>query len=230
MPPVQPNNNQAATTDYGTAYGEFGNVYDPEVQQVQTQLDAIPGQTATAMSSLDQAKANAFKTNATNANARGVLFGGVIPQANQDYTTNTYTPNVQKVNDTAAANTKTLQQKITDINQERANAANSLVVNTQNAQAQAAEAAQKASASAAKSAASAAQPTTNQIASGIRSALAKTTGGDGYVSPEDYAQAYIDWLNNGQSASSFNSAFSSFKNPTNGYYDYAIAQAVKRAS
>lgn len=224
MPP--PTNNPTPTTNLQTAYDEEAAQYQPLVDQVGVQLQALPGQQASALSSFDQAKANAFKDNSLTANSRGVLFSGYTPAQNDAYTTNTYNPAVKNLNDKTAATSQSLQDKITSINQERANAAQSLVTGTQNAQ----DAAAKSAASAAKTASNAAQPTTNQIASTIRSALAKTTGGDGYVSPEDYAQAYVDWLNNGQSASSFNSAFGSFKNPTNNYYDYAIAQAVKRAS
>lgn len=57
-----------------------------------------------------------------------------------------------------------------------------------------------------------------QIESGLRS----VKGGDGYVSPQDYAQAYKDWTQAGGDISSFNSKFGYLKNPKNGYYDYAI--------
>lgn len=242
----QPNNNQAATTDYNTAYGEFGNVYDPQVQDVQQQI-AQAGQThattlaqldqdkTTSLSSLDQAKVNAFSNNATTANARGLTFSGYTPYTNDAYVTNTYNPNVDKVNTTYGRNVdsenttfnqnnQSLQDKIIQINQSRANDANSLVNNTVQAQQQAAQDAAKASASAAK----AAQPSSAQVASAISSNLAKTTGKDGYVAPEDYAQAYVDWINSGGSASSFNSNFGRYKNPSNGYYNYAITEALKR--
>lgn len=235
MPPVAPTNNQAATTDYGTAYNEFGNEYDPQVAQINTQLAALPGQQQQQQSLLDQAKANAFTNNALTSNARGIMYSGYTPAKNTDYTTNTYNPSVQKLNTDFQNQTQTLQQKITDINQQRANDANTLVQNTQQAQAQAAAEALKVQQSAAKSASSkssstakAALPT--QIANQIRANLAQVTGKDGYVSPEDYAQAYIDWINNGQSASSFNTNFASFKNKANGYYDYAITEAIKRGS
>lgn len=250
---MNPNNNQAATTDYNTALGEFGSVYDPQVQAVQgqeaqaltdknTALSQLQQDNTTKLAQLDQAKANAFSNNALTANARGINFSGYTPQQNDAYTTNTYNPNVQaqntnyqrgvdSTNSTYNTNYQTLQDKITTINQQRANDANSLVQNTVQAQQQAAAAAAKAQASAAKTAASnakAAAPTSAQIATAISSNLAKVTGKDGYVAPEDYAQAYIDWINSGGSSSSFNSNFGRYKNPTNGYYDYAITQAVKR--
>lgn len=60
-----------------------------------------------------------------------------------------------------------------------------------------------------------------EIAAGLNS----VKGGDGYVSPQDYAAAYEDWLQLGGTVASFNSEFGSLKNPKNGYYNYAISQA-----
>lgn len=243
---MQPNNNQAATTDYNTAYAEFGNVYDPQVQAAQAQqaqvlqakntaLAQLDQDKTTSLSQLDQAKVNAFKDNATTANARGLTFSGYTPYTNNAYVTNTYNPNVDKVNTnysrnvdntntTYTQNNQSLLDKITAINQQRANDANSLVLNTQQANEAAAEKATRASTSATK----AAQPTTAQISAAISSNLAKVTGRDGYVAPEDYAQAYVDWINSGGSTGSFNSNFGRYKNPNNGYYNYAITQALKR--
>lgn len=219
-----------ATTDYATAYNSLGYKYDPEVQSVNNQLNAIPGQQQQALSSLDQAKVNAFKTIGNNANARGLLFSGYQPDQQESYTKNTYQPGVQKVNDTAAANTKSLQDKITEINRARSVDAATLVQNTKDQQAAAAAAAQKAAVAAQTKATKAAQPTTNDIANSIRVNLVKNSGKDGYVSPGDYAKAYVDWINNGQSANSFDATFGKLKNPKNGYYNYAITQAIKRGS
>jgi hypothetical protein len=245
MPP--PNNNLAPTTDYGTAIGEVAGIYDPLQQQAERgvtdardaawlEQSQLLQNKNTALSQLDQAKANAFSNNALTANARGLAFSGYTPSQNNAYTTNTYNPNVAKVNtgyqrglQASQANFTSTRQslldKINNINQERANAANSIVMDTQQAQAQAA----KEAAAEAKAAAKAAQPSQAQIGAMINSGLAKVTGKDGYVAPEDYAQAYIDWVNSGGSGDSFNSNFGRYKNPNNGYYNYAITQAVKRS-
>lgn len=224
--------NPAPTTDYGTAYAEEGAFYQPQLTDVANEQSELQTQTQQSQASLDQAKANAFTNNALTSNARGIMYSGYTPAQNATYTTNTYNPAVQKLQTSAANSATTLQEKIDQINQERANDAQTLVANTQSAQASAEATALKAQVSASKSSvtsAKAAQPSSNQIANAIRTNLSKATGSDGFVSPEDYAQAYIDWLNNGQSASSFNSNFGSFKNPTNGYYTYAITNALKRS-
>lgn len=157
----QPNNNQAATTNYNQAVAEFGSVYDPQVAAVHAQADqalqtkntalAQLGQdNATKLSQLDQAKANAFSNNALTANARGLNFSGYAPAQNTAYTTSTYNPNVQaqntayqrsvdSTNTDYNSNYQSLQDKITQLNQQRANDAYSLVQNTRQAQAQAAK-------------------------------------------------------------------------------------------
>lgn len=218
------------TTDYGTAYNEEGASYQPEIDQETAALQQLGQQQQVSQASLDQAKANAFKDNSLTSNARGLLFSGYAPSQNDAYVTNTYNPNVNKLNTDTANSAQSLQDKITEINNERATAAQTLVSDTTNAQQQAAASAAKQAASSAKSAASASQPTTNQIANQISTNLAKVTGVNGKVSPQDYAAAYIDWINNGQSASTFNTQFSKYKDPTNGYYDYAITEAIKRGS
>lgn len=209
--PLPPN----PTVDYGTAYNELGSTYDPQVQQTQTQIDALPGQQATALSSLDQAKANAFKDNALTSNAKGVLFSGYTPQANQDYTANTYNPSVDKLNTTVAANKQSLLDKINDINNQRAGQAENLVESTTAANA-------KVAAANAKAATKAAQPTSSDYALSMTKELQGVSGKDSFVAPQDYAKAYYNWIAAGQSASTFNSLFGKFKDPNNGYYNYAI--------
>lgn len=130
MPPA-PTNNQAPTTDFGTAYSELGVAYDPQVATVNTQLAALPGQQQTQQTQLDQGKANAFTNNSLTANARGLMYSGYTPVQNAAYTTNTYTPAVTKLNTDFTDQKQTLQDKITSINQQRSNDAESLVQSTQ---------------------------------------------------------------------------------------------------
>lgn len=155
----------APTTDYGTAYSEFGSVYDPQVASVNTQLAAIPGQEATAQASLDQAKANAFTNNSLTSNARGIMYSGYTPSQNTAYTTNTYNPAVTKLQTDTATNKQTLQDKITSINNQRAQDAEQLVESTQANNAKVQAAAIKAQSSAANSANSASTAAADKAAS-----------------------------------------------------------------
>lgn len=155
----------AATTDYATAYGELGSTYDPEVAAVNTDIAALPAQQAAAQASLDQAKANAFKSNALTSNARGVLFSGYTPQANSDYTANTYNPAVTNLNTKTQNQQQTLQDKITDINNQRAQGAESLVEDTQEANAKVTAAALRAQQSTDSKTATAATAASNKASS-----------------------------------------------------------------
>ena len=225
--PMPANPSLAATTDYGTAYNEEGAQYQPEIDQETQALAQLAQQQQTSQASLDQAKANAFKTDSLNANAKGLLYSGYTPATNNAYTTNTYNPAVQNLNTQTANSAQTLQEKIASINNERASAAETLVSDTQTAQAEAAKAA--ASAASKASSAAAKQPTQQQVVQAIQQGLSAVKGGDGYVSPQDYASAYEDWVTAGYSPASFNSQFKSFQNPNNGYYTYAEQQAQKAA-
>lgn len=75
------------------------------------------------------------------------------------------------------------------------------------------------------STASTALPTQAETSSAIEQGLSKVTGADGYVSPQDYAAALGDWLSAGLPRADFNKQFSAYRNPANGYYNYAISQA-----
>lgn len=75
------------------------------------------------------------------------------------------------------------------------------------------------------SSASTALPTQAETSSAIEQGLSKVTGADGYVSPQDYAAALGDWLSAGLPRADFNKQFSAYRNPANGYYNYAISQA-----
>lgn len=235
MPPVAPTNNPAPTTDYQTAYNEEGATYQPELNDVATEQQQDNTAAQQSQASLDQAKANAFTNNSLTANARGLMYSGYTPATNTSYTNNTYNPAVQNLQTKVANQNTSLQEKIQEINQNRANSAQTLVSDTQSANAEAAEKATelsdknaRAASSASSKAATAAGSSTN-VSNAIRANLAKVEGGDGYVSPEDYAQAYIDWVNNGQSAASFSGQFKQFVNPNNKYYQFAINQALKRS-
>lgn len=96
--------------------------------------------------------------------------------------------------------------------------------NTQQAELQRAEV-KASSGGSGGSSGSAALPTQAETSSAIEQGLQKVTGADGYVSPQDYAAALGDWLAAGLPRAGFNKQFSAFRNPSNGYYNYAISQA-----
>lgn len=241
----QPTNNQAPTTDYGQAYNSFANVYEPQVQAIRdaeaqaystrdATINQLTQDKTTNLSRLDQAKSNAFSNNSLTSNARGLFYSGYAPAQNNAYVTNTYNPNVDRVNTAfkrgsdaasirAGDTVKSLEQKIAEINQQRANDANSLVMNTKDAQAKAALSAYKSG-----------LPTSSQNQQAFSNAslqnLVNQTGKDGHISPEAYANEAIKWLNAGYSISQFNSLVNAnnLRNKEKDYYNYALTQALKR--
>lgn len=89
--------------------------------------------------------------------------------------------------------------------------------NEKNRQAQMAAANARAAAAAASK-----QPTAADImkadSAAIGQALHSATGRDGYVSPQSYAAAKADWVNQGYSSKAFDDTFSNYRNPANRYY------------
>lgn len=57
-----------------------------------------------------------------------------------------------------------------------------------------------------------------QLYGAIGGNLAKVRGGDGYVSPDSYAQAKADFIEYGYSGPEFDSQWSNLRNPQNPYY------------
>ncbi len=71
----------------------------------------------------------------------------------------------------------------------------------------------------------AALPSESQVRSAIQQGLQSVTGRNGYVSPQDYAQGLKQWLAAGLSRAAYNKQYSNYRDPKNGYYDYAVKQA-----
>jgi hypothetical protein len=57
-----------------------------------------------------------------------------------------------------------------------------------------------------------------QAVTALGGALSKVTGGDGYVSPNDYNAAKREWASAGYDSGSFDRYFAGFRNPGNPYY------------
>lgn len=224
---------------YDQIYGGLAGQYDPQTSLINTQLADLPRQQAAQQASLDQAKVNAFKDITNSANSKGVLFSGVPIDQQSTYVGTKYLPAVANM-ETGFNNNKTsLMGALNTVNSNRMNTARgiqagqqSALTNYEKAQSDAAyKQAQlqlgyaKLGASNSRAAAKitpqqAKQNTALQITQGLRS----VAGADKYVAPQDYATAYKDWLTAGYAPGEFNNFFGGFKNPNNGYYDYAISR------
>lgn len=211
-----------AIPTYDQAYGSLGSVYDPQTQLVQSQLADLPAQEQTTLSSLDQAKANAFRDITDSANSKGLLFSGFSPEEQARYTGEKYLPAVAAAK-AATTNAKySLTGTLNDIAAKRAAQAQGIVSSATAASQKAAYQNARLSQSAAKAATK--MPSQQEVSAAIRQGLTTVRGKDGYVAPQDYARAYADWTQAGFDGSQFDKYFGDLMNPKNAYYQYAKTQ------
>lgn len=71
----------------------------------------------------------------------------------------------------------------------------------------------------------AALPSAAQVRSAIQQGLSSVAGKNGFVAPQDYAAGLKAWLGAGLPRAEYNKQYNSYRDPTNGYYDYAVKQA-----
>lgn len=219
MPPVP---------SYQDAYNQLASVYDPQVNSVNSQIAQLQPLQNAQQKGLDQAKINAFRDITNTANQRGMLFSGFSPDQQAQYVGTKYLPAVANLKQSFLNQRTTLLDKINAINAQRSQQATSTVAAAQAAAAQDAyrqAQLQLGYARLARSGSKVSAPTTGQIAAAITQGLSSVRGRDGYVSPQDYAQALGQWIGAGQKRTDFNKQFQNFRNPRNGYYNYAIKQA-----
>lgn len=217
-------------TDYGDQFNALASQYQPQTDLINSQIAALPGQQAAQASALDQAKVNAFKDITNSANSKGVLFSGVPIDQQSTYVGTKYLPALADLN-TSFNNTKnTLLGQINSLNSDRSKQAQGNISAYQAEQAK--EAYQNAQLQlsyaklgASQSAAANKPLTSVQLQSAIRQNLQTVAGGNGKVSPQDYAQGLKDWLQAGLTRADYNKQMNNFRDSSNGYYDYAIKQA-----
>lgn len=105
--------------DYQSAYDQLGAAYDPQIQQLNTQVAQLAPQQASQQASLDQAKVNAFKDITNTANAKGVLFSGVPIDQQATYTGTKYLPAVANLQTSFNNSKNLLQSQINALNSDR---------------------------------------------------------------------------------------------------------------
>lgn len=181
-------------------------------------LGSMFGKAAQAQGVIESTRANklaAIATSETNAqNQLGATISSLTSKyqgEEANYAQSSYSSAVKEYN------TEQYQQQQLALRQESIDAAN--------ARANASISAANARASARASAAADKPLTQQQTASAILQGLSSVRGSDGFVSPQDYAQAFKDWTSAGFNGSTFNNYFGQLKNPKNGYYDWAIQHA-----
>lgn len=109
--------------DYQNIYNALNTVYDPNRQLINTQLSSLPGEETAAMSSLEQAKVNAFKDISNRANASGMLFSGFRPNEEATYTGEKFLPALAGVKSASENRKLTLLEALNNIGKEQTNTA-----------------------------------------------------------------------------------------------------------
>lgn len=100
-------------------YNALGSVYNPEVQLINQQMAAIPGQTAAQKSALEQARVNAFRDITSQAQGRGVYFSGFRPSEEARYTGERFLPALAELEGQSMQARTSLQKALIDVNQRR---------------------------------------------------------------------------------------------------------------
>lgn len=208
-------------------YNSLNASYDP-LRVANDQQQAQVQQEATAqLSSLDQAKVNAFKDIDLSANRKGVLFSGFSPDQEATYLGTKYLPAranvsnnlVKTLNQLRADNANigakqrtVAEQTVNDqIKQEREDAYRQAQLDLGYA---------RLSTSKSKAAASAANKTVSQsdIVGEIRAGLESVKGRDNHVAPQNLKKAYDLYAGAGYDPKTFWKYFQGYWNPNQGNY------------
>lgn len=213
-----------AVPTYQDAYSQLGSVYDPQIQQVNTEMGQLQPQEDATLASLDQAKVNAFRDITQGANAKGVMFSGVPIDQQAQYVGTKYLPAVANTKTSFQNSRNSLIDKINQINAQRATQAQGIVSDAQkNASDAAYKQAQlqlsyaKLNKSGQPKAPTAAQMKQADV-NALYGQLSKLTGRDGYIAPDAYAQGLKLWQSAGYTQKEYDQFFSGLRNPNNTHY------------
>lgn len=212
---------------YNDIYNQLGAVYNPKAQALLDEQAAAETNTTTQLSSLDQAKVNAFKDIDLSANRKGLLFSGFSPNEQASYIGTKYLPAVANLK-AALENTRTkIKSAYANLDTERhAETGKTLYAQQKDAADMAYKQAQldlgyaRIGAANSRSASSAANKplTQTQVVAAIRGGLESVKGRDGHVAPQDLKMAYKDWTGAGYDPNAFWKYYQGYWNPNQGNY------------
>jgi len=110
-------------------YSELGNVYNPSANLYQQQIDAIPTQTAAAVSQADAKKDLAYEQITNSARQRGMGFSGIPIAEQAKYNATEYAPAIANLKSNAEANRVSLLEAMNSLNRDRRTQAQSIYDN-----------------------------------------------------------------------------------------------------
>ena len=223
---------------------ELSRIYNPQVQLLEQQIQALPGQFEGQRSSLEQARVNAFRDIGTQAQRQGMFFSGFRPAEQARYLGERYLPGLQDITARQEEARLGLLGQITGLRGQQAESRINFLEQLRQEQATRQEqlrreriAAQEAERerqftaeqnrlqrAASTSGTTTGTPSQSEVlraaAGQLSNALRGVAGPDGYVSPEDYAAARREWMSAGFASNIFDNYFAGFKNPQNPNYQY----------
>jgi len=106
--------------------GELNSVYQPQVDQVNQQLAALPAYYDAQAQGLNTAKENAFRDITGAASARGIVYSGMPIQEQTRYTGEKYLPALAQLQQQKNEKTFGFQSQLTDIYGKRLSQAQAL--------------------------------------------------------------------------------------------------------
>jgi len=101
---------------------ELANIYNPQVQLLEQQMQALPGQFAGQRSSLEQAKINAFRDIGNQAQRQGMFFSGFKPAEQGRYLGEKFLPGLQELQVSEEQSKMGLMGQITGLRGQQAEA------------------------------------------------------------------------------------------------------------
>jgi hypothetical protein len=108
---------------------ELNNVYAPSAQNIQSQIDLIPGQTAANISAADAAQQKAYQNIMTGAQQRGIGFSGIPLGEQANYASTVYAPAVLQAKNQGEQNRLSLIDTLNKLNLDKYGSAQNIQQN-----------------------------------------------------------------------------------------------------
>jgi hypothetical protein len=209
---------------------ELQQIYNPQIRHIEQQMSQLPGRFDAQRQGMEQAKINAFRDIGLQARTRGRAWGGFTPAEQGRYLGEQYLPGLQQLDFQQNEARMGLLGQITGIRSQKAQGlmtfrdqlrqeqlkreAEERAFQRQQQLQRQQLAAQRASAVRSSGGGGSSGGGVNQIVQSIQRGFQGLAGRDGFVSPENYRRARLEWSQNRLgSLSDFDRRFSKFINP-----------------
>ena len=223
---------------------QLDQIYNPQIELIQQQKQALPGRFDARRSSLEQARVNAFRDIGQTANRRGMFFSGFQPDEQARYLGERFLPGMQDIESQQEQARLGLLEQLTGIRGQRAQGMMSFQDQIQQQQQRQQEQErqfqqqrqlqqeqqrfQSRASAGGSSGDGGQQGVTTRDLPQIRQSFQAVAGRDGYVSPTDFREMRTEFMRRGGQGTAFDMAFRNFINPRHAT-DYTNNQVVLSA-